>query len=347
MTYRNRIVLIISLLFAVLFPAVIFAQPNAQMFRSKVWQDGMRRSSKTVLKSMWDGKGYNLFAVQLLQEKEVRDSWGVSDDQYQNLQGATAKSMMSSENAAIMKEIMELQKDKDFFTDNGDPKKQERFFELQSKMVSTLMDTAPLEIDKNLSAEQKKKMQEFQLSTMGEFPIVSTSMFNALDLSEDQTKKMDAIKKELEPQFDKLMDDLIDSQMKLNEKVMAAAEKEGIKNPQDNRKLFEDLIQRVSKEDPEIQKLMQEFQSKNQLFITQFKFKVFDILTDEQLARLEKIVSNQPDYVKNWVQKMKKMMGQAGGGEASNAFLNSWKPGEPIPAEYKKARENKKFPAKE
>ncbi|GHT36641.1 hypothetical protein FACS189427_08640 [Planctomycetales bacterium] len=321
------------------------------MLRSKAGQEALRSSGKTMIKSAWNGGASNIFTLQMLSEKEIRDAWGISEDDFKSIQAAIEKQLMSPENADTMKEMEQLATDEDFFNKNDDPKKLEQYFELQTKMMSAMTDIITKETEKTLSPEQKKKIQEFQLASMGEFPIVSTQMFNALGLSEEQTKKIDSIKKELDPHFEKLTDDFIDTLFKLDDKVWALFEKEKTVSPdnlQSNGKTRQEFIQQVVSEDAEFQKLSQELQSKNQLFITQLKFKIFDILTDEQLAQLEKIVNNQPDYVKNWIQKMKELMGQASGiSDVSNAFLNSWKPGEPIPAEYKKSRENKKFPAKE
>ncbi len=323
--------------------------PNfVKMFRSETFREGQKKAGKTVMRSFWNGKGSNLMTMQLLSEREVREAWNVTDEQHGKIQGAMMGMFTNPELAAEMKEMGELQSSGKVFGDNADPASEKRFVELQSKMVETMMEKLPAEMDKVLTDEQKRKSQEFQLAAMSDIPLVTPDMFKALDLSEDQTKKMEDIRKELEPQFDKLGEELIDAQMKIQDKLFETMEKEGAfaEGPAMFEKMQE-IRKRLQAEDPEIKKLNEDIKNRGQHFVAQLKIKMFDVLTDEQWDRLQKIVDNPPDYVKNMIKKMKAQMGGGDGTDVSKNVMEAWKPGEPIPDEYRQQRQKKAFPAKE
>jgi len=77
------------------------------------------------------------------------------------------------------------------------------------------------------------------------------------------------------------------------------------------------------------------------------KFKMFDVLTDEQLERMIDLIDNPPDYVKKVIAQMRNWQGRDEPGEWQPG-VNSWKPGDGIPAEYLKHRQEmkKRFPKK-
>jgi hypothetical protein len=73
---------------------------------------------------------------------------------------------------------------------------------------------------------------------------------------------------------------------------------------------------------------------------------MFDVLTDEQMEKLQNLIDHPPDYIKTKIAEMKKMQGK--NIDPIQALLNSWKPGDPIPEEYKKHRNSRKtFPTEE
>lgn len=354
-----RLVLSCLLIVSVFLPAVAAAQetkptatqvPNfVKMFRSETFRESQKRAGKSAMKSFWSGNGSNLMAVQLLEKKDVRDAWGVTDEQHAQVKGAMTGMFTRPEFAETMKEMGELQKGGKLFDADGDKDAQKRFGELQTQMLEKMMELVPAEIDKVLSPEQKRKMQEFQLASMSEIPIVTPTMFEALDLSADQKTKMEAVRKELEPRFEHMADEFIDTQMKMSDKIWDAMEKDpqGFGDLTKFGERVKEMTKRLNAEDEEFRKLNEQLETDGKLFVTQLKFKMFDILTDEQLARLDEIVSNPPEYVRDHLESLRERFGRSDRPDASKAFLDAWKPGQPIPEEYRQKRKASGFPRKE
>jgi Ni/Co efflux regulator RcnB len=90
---------------------------------------------------------------------------------------------------------------------------------------------------------------------------------------------------------------------------------------------------------PEFKRIQDELQTSGKAFSAKFKTRMFDVLNDEQWARLQLLIDNPPPYAKVLLQKIREQSGQAeqsGGGWVPGP--NSWKPGDPIPEEYRQKR---------
>jgi Ni/Co efflux regulator RcnB len=71
--------------------------------------------------------------------------------------------------------------------------------------------------------------------------------------------------------------------------------------------------------------------------------KMFDVLTDEQWARLQKLIDNPPEHAKAYAKKLKEQMGESEKtGGAWQPGPNSWRPGDPIPEQYRQQREEQR-----
>lgn len=318
-------------------------------FRSPAAQEMQKRVGKDLVRSLWSENGSNLMTMGLMNNPDIRKGLGVSDEQHRQIQQGMMKELQSHpEWAAIEAEGKKYRESGDPFMENADEEAKRKMVALQEKAVSIMMGAMEKETQKSLTDEQKRKAQEFQLASMSEFPIVTPDMFKALDLSGDQLKKMNTIREDLKPGFEKVMDDLIDAQIKSSALVFERLEREDIPI-EDHKQLMEaikTMTEKVKEDDPRYLRILGEAMDKGQAFTTQLKFKMFDVLTDEQLARLEEIVNNPPEYVQKFLEKLREQLGGRRGG-AMQPMLDAWKPGEPIPEEYKKQRQRKGFPSKE
>ncbi len=344
--------LLLSICMLALFVPQLSAQPNmSKMLRSKAFREVQKEQQKKLWQSHWDGTGTDVMLMGLTQHPDTRAVWGVTDEQH----GQIMSSMMSaftdpnSEYMADAKEMGEMLQSGKVFGDNSDPESEQRYMELQTKMQEVAvekMSAATLEV---LTDEQKQMARELQLSTMSKSPFVSPEAFEVLGLSEEQKDKMNAIRKEMTPQFNEYLDKFSDGQAKISDKIFAALDKEGdeTKTPADFAKKMQDIAKRLADEDPEFKKIAEEMETGGKAFAAQFKTKMFDVLTDEQWEKLQNLVDNPPEHVKKMQAAMKKFSGQDGETEAVRNPMDAWKPGDAIPEEYRQKRARKAFPVAE
>ena len=332
-----------------------YAQPpqmpsGAQMRQSPVIQQVMKAGVKTSLRSFWDGKGSNLMFVGMLSDAEARAALGMSDEVFQQIQGAAAPNMQNPEMQKLLEEMTALRDPNDVFMQNADEEKINQVLDIQTRMSSLVRDTMSEAIDNALSPEMKQHMQEAQLAIMGEMPIVSPSIFEALDLSDAQKQQMETIKKELEPEFEKNLNTLADGSVVIASKMFEEIEKQGGYGQNANEMQARmQAVQKKLQEDPEFKKVNEELQTVGKAFAIQFKTKMFDVLTDDQWKRLQELTDNPPEVAKVFLKKLKEQRGESertGGGWQPSP--DSWKPGDAIPEAYRQERNTRgNFPRAE
>ena len=358
MTFMKTKIFLLALSGLFLLSLTSNAQPPnfAEMQRNPAMQQIMKNQMKMGLRAFWDGNGGNLMALGLMMDPELRDAWGVSDEQYQDIQGIPTR--MGAElrtNPDFTKLVEEMQEigvpGALFGGEQLDEATQQKLQEVQGKMTALSMKMMTESIDKAITPEQKQKMNESLLANMADMPMVSPGMFEALDLTDAQRQQMVAIKKELEPEFEKNLETFADGTVFLSGKMFAEIEKQGVNfgnfaqgegSMQDRIKAMQEKmlpIQKKLMEDPEYKRISEDINTKGKAFATQFNTKMFDILTDEQWARLQKLIDNPPEHAKVFGKKMKEQQqAQSGQGGGWQPNANSWKPGDAIPEQYRQER---------
>ena len=303
--------------------------------------------SKVMVRQFWDGRGADLAIAERLDEPDIRVAFGISDEQYQQFED---NYNAIGESPEICKREEEIEDEIKTIPDNweDDEKAIKKVQEISEKMdlvVSGKLNAAADSFDNMLTPEQKQKIQESQLANMAEMPIISTSMFEALNLTDDQKQQMKKIKKELEPEFEQTFKNWISGELTMENKILNALKKE------ENAKMNMDrdaMRKKLIAEDPEFKRIHEKNLSGGKAFATKFKIKMFDVLTDEQWKKLQKLIDDPPEHAKILGKKLREMTGANEKDEAWQPGPNSWKPGDAIPEEYRKKRETKKpFPQAE
>ena len=350
-------------LLVVLLAVSVYAQaPPSQrdMMRSPAMQRMQKNAGKQVMRSFWNGDATHLIAIGMLQQEDFRNGLGISQEQNQKIQDVTRNigTMVQTdpEISSIQEEMTKLMQETPggIFGENVSEETQDKFMDVQLKMQSVLFKRINDAVNENLTSDQLRKVKEFQISVMSEIPLFSPSMFEALDLSGEQKKQLDGIKKELEPDFEKNLDKMLDAQLRMSEKLQEELEGklEGVTDPKEMSKIIEEAVKKIQSSDPEFKKMQNDVLADAKEFASKLKFKMFDVLTDEQMERMADLIDNPPDYVKNALARIRKQMGADDNEELSGEWkpgINSWKPGDPIPKEYLEQRNERKknFPKKQ
>ncbi|MGL6226392.1 MAG: hypothetical protein ACRC10_07175 [Thermoguttaceae bacterium] len=305
------------------------------------------RGAKQALKSIWDGNSGNVMAFQMLQKDDFREGVGVSKEQLQNIGNV----LQNIGNDPEMKQFeVELQKvvaapDGQAF-DTISEEAQNKMFDLQTKIQNVVMQKLSKTVNETLSPEQLKKIQEGQIAIMGELPVISPNMFEALGLSDDQRTQLNRVKEGLQPEFDKHASRFTDFLAKMMEKLQDEMERrsEGVTDIGDHVKILEDARKAIFAADPDLQREMKEVMEAGTTFSNELKFKMYDVLTDEQIERMRQLIDNPPPYIKKMIDDIRKELGNDGEWKPG---MNSWKPGDPIPEEYLRERKDrqKRFPS--
>ncbi|GHT21963.1 hypothetical protein FACS189419_03760 [Planctomycetales bacterium] len=330
-------------------------QDLLKMMRSDAMRSTMKQQMKTFMRSNWDGNADEIILQRLLRQPDTRRGLGISEEQFAEIEKARSQvdstMVKNPEFISLQAELQKLAKPNDPMMQNADEATRQKATEIHTKMMQFITSMREQGVKKLLTAEQKQKLQEFQLATMSEAPVVSSKMFEALGLSDEQKKKMAAIKKELDPQFEQRTDEFVNSVLAMQDKLYEKIERNSPVIT--DSKEFQEKMQAATKEFEEsgdLQKFLREAVEQGKRFTVQVKFRMFDVLTDEQMAKLQDIVDNPPDYVKKHLADIKKQLGSESSSSVTPSFMNAWKPGDPIPEEYLEKRNinsKRRFPKTE
>jgi len=336
-------------------PAVMQAQSNAQ---------------RQMMNSLWDGNRSMHITLGFLQREDFREGVGISEEQLQRIMQSPHNLLENDPRVRqIREEMMEFQTQNGdpFFGENASEATRRQFVELQMRMETTvqdfIMETTTNAMQQNLAPEQIQRIKEAQISTMSAVPIISPSMFEALDLSDAQKRQLDGIKNEMQPEFEKRVNAMVDMQMTqrtMQKNVQESLERiNQITDPDERRRLLENLQATIDRVSPEIHRAMHEVQETGRAFSDALKFRMFDVLTDAQWSRMVDLIDNPPEYIRKMFAE-RNAVGQQSGQSPDSGWVpgadawqpggwvpgaDAWRPGDTIPEGYRIERNTRRgFP---
>ena len=330
--------------------------PQGEMRINRIPQRAMEIGMRNVFRSHWDGRMSASATLGLLYNPDVRAACGISDEQFEHMQHVHQNlwqtAMENPEFQTVMQEMGALQAAHQEAIGNGtflqslDEETLDRYYELSTQqselMVQFLSDT----LDNALTPEQQIKIGEIQLAMMGNTPLVSPNVFEALNLTDAQRQEMERIKKELEPEFERILGDFTRNQIILQNKYYDELERQGGLIFANSGEMLERSRSASNRllEDPEFRRINEESAFQGREFSTQFRIRMFDVLDDEQWTRLQDLIDNPP-WLIGVRARMQREQAERNERNVWQPGPGSWQPGDPIPEEYRQQRNlDRRFP---
>ena len=317
----------------------------------------------------WNDDDSRFKSHDLLYIHDFREGIGVSNEQHRNILESAGQRISIHSNeipatVAIREEMQKLREGiRSPFHLNAPEDAKRRMAELEEQ-IQVAMHDRTLEIkrentinaiNEHLTPDQLRKVQEFQIFAMSELSYISPSMFEALDLSDDQRQQLGDIKKGMEPDFKKWVDRTVDAKLKFFEKRLAEYKMEIDDTDSEHRKVtyslhnIPEVEAKIRKAHPEIQRELNESMESGKELAGKLKIEMFDVLTDEQWERMLNLIDNPPEYAKKIIARMR----ERGEKENANASTGTWVPGpgawqpgsSAIPEQYRQERNSRsRFP---
>jgi len=342
---KTNLLATVSCLVLLAVTGFVTSQDFFQQRKSPLEQERVKISARANIRSNWHDSGVNING--LPHDPDFRAQLGISDQQYQQIQATSHDFTDPAKNPELKKVMEEI--DAMRFTDNSvfesaDEETKRKYFDLLEKEheMSNLGRSITKAIEDSLTPEQNKKAKEVLLAGMLKMSSTSSNMFEALDLTETQKQQMVEIKQQLDSEFAERLENLTNVKVKMSNHVWDELEKQLAKQSDGRYSFSTDDIQaisdRLTKEYPEYRKADEDIAIYGKQFSEQFKTKMFDVLTDEQWIRLQKLIDNPPEYAKTFLNQLKEMK------KVWALGPGSWKPGDPVPEEYRQQRNRDSFP---
>jgi len=235
------------------------------------------------------------------------------------------------------------------FAENASEETQKRYLDLMMELDDVREQKANDLLNETLTSDQLRKIKEFQIATMDSSFLVSLSMFEVLDISDEQREQLEEVKKALKPEIERHIDKMVEHksfyQPMVNEAI--GDKLNDVTDPAERMKIISEVLQKFNEQHPGYLQGATEYLESGKILSNNLKIKMFDVLTDEQWERMLDLIDNPPDHVKKYFEIQRRIMGintsQDDGGWQPGP--GSWRPGDPIPMQYRIERNTRRgFP---
>ena len=222
---------------------------------------------------------------------------------------------------------------------------QEKLLDIQLKMNDIRQQQRINVINETLTPDQIKIVQEYQITTMSGDPRFSQRIFNTfgvLGLSDEQKRQFEEIKREFKPEFEKFFDWEVEREMTRQQRTEEEMDRRmrNVTDPAERHRIMMEVFKEIDNDPNERQKI-QERHENYKAMVDKLKFRIFDVLTDEQLERVSELTTNPPDYIK----KILDRLSRATDNKNYIPGPGAWQPGSSaIPEQYRQERNNR-FPS--
>ena len=363
------------LLLVGLLPALASAQniDFMKMMRSDINRRYHMSENRLRYWAMWDGNGASQSVQPFVFYDDFRRGIGLTDEQHDQLSFMYSRNgsmghwyrtraLTHPELAALLEES-----DRRNASRREDPYGERLTEEDKQAIIANSEKTSAIyraetqkDVENLLTPDQMQAVREYELAMMEEFPILNPSMFECLDLTETQKAEMAAIKQAMEPEFKQIVEELVEAEEVLQMLKFDLFEKVGIHFDEEGQAVDENgdslqsdpeamkkkinLLESELSGNVEVQTRMKRLHERAGGFMRGFKFEMFDVLTDEQMTKMQHIIDNPPEYVKKRRDQMQKARAGREEKDQWQPGMDSWRPGDPIPKEYLEQRPERRFP---
>ncbi|MDR3183011.1 MAG: hypothetical protein LBT89_08870 [Planctomycetaceae bacterium] len=206
------------------------------------------------------------------------------------------------------------------------------------------------DIHETLTPEQMLQVRKLEMQIMPEIGVPFPSMFEPLGLTDEQKKEMEKITAGMKEEYVRLVTENAALKSERIQGTYKTLEEEYKKSPFSSREEFNKKrgeAFRKYKPDETLKKKYRDLAERGIKLVTLLKTRLMNVLTDEQLDKMQKIMDETPEYAKKllaMIQKEREMQLK------SDDYIpgpDSWRPGDGTPKNFKDERKLKAFPKTE
>jgi Ni/Co efflux regulator RcnB len=202
------------------------------------------------------------------------------------------------------------------------------------------IDLMQTEIEETLTPEQMLQVRKLEMQLMPAIGIPFPSMFDPLDLTDEQKAEMNEIADEMKAEFERLT--MEEAALKAERLVATFGLLQGKSFA--SREEFQKAQQEIHSQfvpSEAMRKKALDLQERGTKFVSLLQNRLMDVLTDEQLGRMQEILDATPEFAKQMIAQFKASREAAKQSPSYVPGPDSWQPGDPIPESYRQEKEPK------
>jgi len=357
-------------LFAPLCFALLFAVASAQeptpeqlqqvideQIRSMQTPQSLLRGEATMLAafhSSWNGQG-TWMPLRVLLRSGGETELGITDEQKQPLSflykdmelGVEFMRKMHREQAPELLQVMQAQDaarlPDDPHFERATEEQKNAYREAEMAMNTLALSAMQGAVVETLTPEQMLKVRKLEMQLMSEMGIPFPAMFDPLDLTEEQKKEMEKITDTMKAEFERLT--LEDATLGAERTAIIFRTLQGKSfdsYDEFQKSLMDAFRQHVPSE--AARKKGVDIQERGIKLTTLLQSRLMNVLTDEQLDKMQKILDETPEFAKKLIAEMKAQREEQKKSPVYVPGPDSWRPGMPMPGQFKEERQTGRFP---
>jgi len=204
------------------------------------------------------------------------------------------------------------------------------------------------EIKAILTPEQMLQIRKLEMQLMPAIGVPFPAMFDPLDLTDEQKEEMNKIADEMKAEYDSL---IIETLVSESEQLFSKYESlrgqsfASLEEFQKARNAARESANTVPIETQ--RKHFVEHMERGIKFTTLLQTRLMNVLTDEQLLKMQEILDDTPKFAKRMIASFKMIRMAA---QLSPTYVpgpDSWRPGDPLPKQFMEERKVRRFPQSE
>ena len=232
----------------------------------------------------------------------------------------------------------------------GDPlferateEQKDAYREASAAMTGLWMESMQTELQETLTPKQMLQVRKLEMQLMPAMGIPFPSMFDPLDLTDGQKKAMSKIADELKVEFDRLT--LEAASLKAERLAITHGTLQG--KSFTSRDEFHKAISEAHRQfvpSEAMRKKSNDLGEQGTKLMTLLQTRFMNVLTDEQLDKMQKILDEAPAFAKNMIAVFKMRQAAA---RLSPTYIpgpDAWRPGDPMPGRIIEERQRGRFP---
>jgi hypothetical protein len=225
------------------------------------------------------------------------------------------------------------------FLERATKEQKDAILEVETKVELLREKTFQTTIEETLTPEQMREVRKLEMQLMAEVGMPFPTMFEILDLTDEQKKEMDSIVDEMKPEYERLVKEflMLESEEKYS-KYRSELKGKTFASLEELHKSLGEIKSRFSMASAESNKRGMDFMDRGTKLGTLLQDRMMNVLTDEQLDKMQEIMDETPVVIKKFLDRIKAMREFQQKLPVYTPGPDSWRPGMPLPEQFKEER---------
>ena len=310
------------------------------------------------MRSTWNGQGTWL-PLRIMARMGNEDGLGLTENQKQRLSSLLYKEdeimrdlfiQMHANPTQELTQALEAQRaaqlPDDPFFDRATEEQKNALREASLMLLDLLMTAMQAEVENTLTPEQMLQVRKLEMQLMPAMGIPFPSMFEPLGLTSEQKEEMNKIADEMKGEFDRLTQEQATLKVERLVATFGLLQGKSFTSHEEFQQAQQEVFRQFVPSEA-MRKKNNDLQEQGKKFMTLLQNRLMNVLTDEQLDKMQKIMDETPESAKKIIAQFQSGREAQAKEPAYVPGPDSWRPGMPLPEQFKIERRTGRFPRSE